>query len=429
MGALDVPRRRADAKDASLLPARVRHQVGRVLNRLKSAVPQGDVLVRASGMQDVYVVSGGAKRIVPSIQAFRALGYKDASVREISADVLAAIPDAPGANGHATEKREQTQNQSPLSTYESFKREAPVAELRSTEATQRIFDRLTDAQIEKIVASVTPDEAATLKASSAADRMRGIISLAAYYRQEEALAAMRLPAALPPEEVHAMSRGPFTLAGGCKYADLVVESLGGGQPILRKGARVLDFGCSSGRVVRMLAAAYPEVEWHGCDPMPGSIRWDQENLPSIKFTMSSADPPLSAYSDGMFDVVFAISIWSHFAENAALRWLAEMRRIIKPGGCLVLTTHGFRSIDYLAENHLYDVNDLGHIRDSLYSSGLCFLNVFGKKGDWGIVNSEWGQTFMSPEWLLAHVCPEWTVTEYGLGRVENNQDIYTLRRM
>jgi SAM-dependent methyltransferase len=331
--------------------------------------------------------------------------------------------------GTPRRRSNKRRNQLQQPTYESFKREAPVAELKSNEATQRIFDRLTGAQIERIVASITPDESATLNISSNADRMRGIISLAAYYRDEEALAAMRMPAALPPDEVHAMSRGPFTLAGGCKYADMVVESLGGGQPIMRKGARVLDFRCSSGRVVRMLAAAYPEVEWHGCDPMPDSIRWDQENLPSIKFTVSSADPPLSAYSDEMLDLVFAISIWSHFAENAALRWLEEMRRIVKPGGFLVLTTHGFRAIDYLAEKHLYDVKDLAHIRDSMYSSGLCFLPVFGKKGDWGIVNSEWGQTFISPEWLLAHACPAWTVTEYGLGRVENNQDIYTLQRV
>src|SRR6185503_19151181 len=109
-------------------------------------------------------------------------------------------------------------------------------------------------------------------------------------------------------------------------------------------------------------------------------------------------------SDQMFDLVIAVSIWSHFAENSALRWLEEMRRIIKPGGSLVMTTHGFRSIDYLAENNLYDVKDLARIRDSLYTSGFCFLPVFGETGDWGIVNPEWGQTFRSPEWLRAHGC-------------------------
>ena len=35
----------------------------------------------------------------------------------------------------------------------------------------------------------------------------------------------------------------------------------------------LDFGCSSGRVVRVLATAYPNVSWHGCDPNRPAIEW------------------------------------------------------------------------------------------------------------------------------------------------------------
>ena len=39
--------------------------------------------------------------------------------------------------------------------------------------------------------------------------------------------------------------------------------------------RGLDFGCSSGRVVRALQAAYPQAEWHGVDPNEPAIAWAQ----------------------------------------------------------------------------------------------------------------------------------------------------------
>ncbi|MDP9180158.1 MAG: class I SAM-dependent methyltransferase [Chloroflexota bacterium] len=226
-----------------------------------------------------------------------------------------------------------------------------------------------------------------------------------------------------------MSRGVLAIAGGCQYGDLVLDAMGLDTSVLRAGAKLLDFGCSSGRVVRVLAAAYPDVEWYGCDPNPDAIRWGRENLPGVQFTVSSGDPPLAMYLDGMFDVVFAISIWSHFAENAALRWLNEMHRLVRPGGLLIMTTHGLRSIAYLAENQLYDPLTLAEIRDALYSPGFWFAPVFGEAGDWGHVHPEWGQAILSPEWLLAHVYPAWTVTKFEIGRVENNQDIYTLQRV
>ena len=114
---------------------------------------------------------------------------------------------------------------------------------------------------------------------------------------------------------------------------------------------MLDFGCSSGRAVRVLHAAFPEIEWHACDPIEASIQWATAHLPGVRFAVSPTKPPL-AYPDEFFDRVFAISIWSHFSARAALQWLQEMRRVIRPSGHLVLTTHGLESIAYYARRNL-----------------------------------------------------------------------------
>lgn len=42
----------------------------------------------------------------------------------------------------------------------------------------------------------------------------------------------------------------------------------------------------------------------------------------------------------MFDLVFAYSVFSHLSEETHEKWLEEFRRILKPGGLLIVTTWG-----------------------------------------------------------------------------------------
>jgi len=53
-----------------------------------------DVLVRVPGQPEIYIVSSGAKRLIPSMELFEALGYELDWVRPIPELVLAGIPDA-----------------------------------------------------------------------------------------------------------------------------------------------------------------------------------------------------------------------------------------------------------------------------------------------------------------------------------------------
>jgi SAM-dependent methyltransferase len=191
--------------------------------------------------------------------------------------------------------------------------------------------------------------------------------------------------------------------------------------------RGLDFGCSSGRVVRALKAAWPDAEWHGADPNGEAITWASEHLPGIVFLRSPQEPPLR-YEDASFDFVCAISIWSHFGEHAALTWLEEMRRITRPGGRLVLTTHGLQSVAFYGRTGDRSRAQLERIREALYRSGFWFANEFGETGDWGVKHPEWGTAFVTPEWLASHACPHWTIENFAVGQNDNNQDVYVLRR-
>jgi SAM-dependent methyltransferase len=237
-----------------------------------------------------------------------------------------------------------------------------------------------------------------------------------------------LSRAQPPDEVHSMARGPLAAAGGIYEADLVVSALATAGVRADRVDTALDFGCSSGRVIRVLAAAYPNVRWFACDPNGPAIDWANNNIPAVEFFVSGNEPPLGLDA-GSLDFAFAISIWSHFEPQLGGRWFDEMHRVIRPGGQLVFTTHGLTSIDHDGSSGRRSKAELEEILHGLYHQGWWYAPEFGDGGDWGVVNPGWGTAFLSPEWLLARLCPHWRVLEFAPGRNQANQDVYVLERV
>jgi SAM-dependent methyltransferase len=299
--------------------------------------------------------------------------------------------------------------------------------LRSSPVTDLLFERLSEEDVAAVTGALGPAEAAAWEIADETNRKRLTLVYAAHYEVQPALDRSGLHSRMPPPEVHSMARVPEAAGGSPEYADLVVDALAATGFQLAAGRAGLDFGCSSGRVVRVLATAFPELSWHGCDPIPDAIQWARENLPGIRFERSPEYPPLP-YEDGAFDFVFAISIWSHFSETAALDWLEEMRRVIRPGGRLLLTAHGYHTIAHTLSTGVRDQRQLEEISDALYERGFWYAPEFGEAGDHGVANPDWGTAFLTPEWLAGRLTPEWRLSLFAPGRVEENQDLYVLER-
>ena len=60
---------------------------------------------------------------------------------------------------------------------------------------------------------------------------------------------------------------------------------------------------------------------------------------SATFEHTGAEPPLP-YSDGYFDLVINHSVFTHLDERYQDMWLEELRRVVMPGGLLILSIHG-----------------------------------------------------------------------------------------
>jgi hypothetical protein len=106
-----------------------------------------------------------------------------------------------------------------------------------------------------------------------------------------------------------------------------------------------------------------------------------------------------------------------------------MHRILPRGGHLVFTTHGLTSIAHDHAAGRRPAEQLDEISRALYRRGWWYAAEFGEQGDWGVVDRGWGTAFVSPEWLLAELCPRWRVLEFAPGRLDGNQDVYVLERV
>jgi ubiquinone/menaquinone biosynthesis C-methylase UbiE len=98
--------------------------------------------------------------------------------------------------------------------------------------------------------------------------------------------------------------------------------------------RVLDFGCGCGRILRWLTSSYPTTRFHGTDVDGEAIEWCIRNLQGPAFIKSAPEPPLP-FESAYFDVVYCFSVFTHLDEFMQDIWLAEIKRIVKPGGIVI----------------------------------------------------------------------------------------------
>ena len=125
--------------------------------------------------------------------------------------------------------------------------------------------------------------------------------------------------------------------------------------------RVLDFGCNTGAASALLAAAGHRVV--GVDISESAVALARQRVPSATFEQIDSESRLP-FGDESFDVCFCSEVIEHLFDVTG--FLREMNRVLRPEGCLLLTTpyHGWLKnlllITFNFERHFHPTS--GHIR-------------------------------------------------------------------
>lgn len=201
---------------------------------------------------------------------------------------------------------------------------------------------------------------------------------------------------LPPSE---LVNRVFSV-GGWSEPDRVYQQMGAEtkDALLRllpadwsfAGKRVLDFGCGSGRTLRHFLEEAEEAEFWGADIDGPSIDWIQRSLcPPLHAWKCAQGPPLGL-EPGSFDLIWAISVFTHLPQWTSLPWLLELHRLLKHNGLLIATYHGRWNSVYLAGEEWDDsrigMNVLHHSRDWEDGGPIVLMS------DWW-VDDHWGRAF------------------------------------
>jgi SAM-dependent methyltransferase len=106
---------------------------------------------------------------------------------------------------------------------------------------------------------------------------------------------------------------------------------------VRSDDRALDLGCGAGEFTAALSRAAGATV--GVDVAEAALRRARAKYPALDFRLAPVDGPLPL-DDGSFDLVWASEVIEHVGDTAL--WLSEVRRVLAPGGRLLLTTpsHG-----------------------------------------------------------------------------------------
>jgi len=179
---------------------------------------------------------------------------------------------------------------------------------------------------------------------------------------------------LPPQEMRLLSAGSaqperFIASGktGCEWLRTTLARHG---VSLDDGTDILEFGCGAGRYLRHLAHHAGSVV--GVDYNPYLLAWTKANLRFARFAVCGPRPPLPE-PDDLFDVVYAVDVFSHLEDSAQVAWFDELARVLRPGGLMVITLHGASRTENLSMElrRTFGEGRLAVLRPSLSGTNGC----------------------------------------------------------
>ena len=187
------------------------------------------------------------------------------------------------------------------------------------------------------------------RASLAARAVRKARRLSTRFRERVTNVPIRLTnqgLPLPPSHLIYLVAGTneltWFLNSGAQAAASIRDALSrNGYDINQTGA-ILDFGCGVGRALRHWNNL-PNTKVCGTDYNPDLVWWSRTQLKFADIRINGLTGRVD-WPANTFGLAYALSVFTHLTEDVGFGWVDEMTRVLRPGGLLLITTHG----DYYA---------------------------------------------------------------------------------
>jgi SAM-dependent methyltransferase len=223
----------------------------------------------------------------------------------------------------------------------------------------------------------------------------------------------KVPPASLRFRVHGSPDKNSFMSVGRKCAQDIDTSLHSINRELNSFNSILDFGCGCGRTLLFLSQLSNKPSYHGTDIDGQAITWSAKNLRFSRFNINNDMPPL-IYDSETFDLIYAISVFTHLDEDRQFSWLSELKRVLKPKGILLLTLHGYEAW----KNRPF--------RSEVKRKGFKFLRNGATKG----IFPDWYQTaYHTEDYVRKKYANYFTVLDYVPKSMNNFQDVVILQNL
>ena len=194
------------------------------------------------------------------------------------------------------------------------------------------------------------------------------------------------PLPVPPPECrpgYSPDDDQLYLSWGRSDHDLIVDIIAR-HYTSRDGLEILDWGCSSGRVLRHFYAELTERNWklHGIDIQALLVEWMRRHFPPEINVMCGSTFPHLPVRDSSLDVIYGISVFTH-TKYLWDMWLSEFKRVLKRGGLCIQTVqcetawrfyHQNRNLDWVKQGHPWSMLEKPEMDADFFFYGDGFIS-------------------------------------------------------
>lgn len=179
----------------------------------------------------------------------------------------------------------------------------------------------------------------------------------------------------------------------------------------KKSPLLLDFGCGCGRSLRHFLSERKDWRFVATDIDAQAIDWNSRHLSgSVEWATNAVEPPLP-YRSKSFDVILAISIFTHLDEKLQFAWLKEFQRLLTDTGIVITSIHG---------ESVWESSDDWSVQ--IAQSGILHLHTNVGIRNFARTPAHYQTTLHSPDYIYSHWSQYFgsiTVDERGIDGVQD----------